>query len=178
MIRISTVRRSSAPLSRSANTQRLLRLNPQGIPIRRVVRLDTLGQIRIPPIHIPGRQPSLVLCITLLRQIPRCAREALLGALHQLEHIPHLIVRRLRLVLARLLRGVFGLSLRGGHGLGAEQLRRVLLVELVHLHVAGALAGAAREVVLVVDEVAGLEEHEGDEGGACAGGADVVFLEG
>jgi hypothetical protein len=53
----------------------------------------------------------------------------------------------------------------------------VLADEVGHGHHAGALAGAAGEVVLAVLEVAGLEEHVGDEGGLFAGGRDVVLGE-
>ncbi|KAM3079143.1 hypothetical protein ACMFMF_011959 [Clarireedia jacksonii] len=56
--------------------------------------------------------------------------------------------------------------------------RRVLQVEVGHLHVAGALARAAGEVVDVVFEVAGLEGHEGDQGADFGGRGDLVGYHG
>jgi hypothetical protein len=66
---------------------------------------------------------------------------------------------------------------RRGHGSRVRDSSGVLADEVGHGHHAGALAGAAGEVVLAVLEVAGLEEHVGDEGSLFAGGRDVVFCE-
>jgi hypothetical protein len=64
-----------------------------------------------------------------------------------------------------------------GHGGWVCDGGGVLADEVGHGHHAGALAGAAGEVVLAVLEVAGLEEHVGDEGGLFAGRGDVVLCE-
>jgi hypothetical protein len=64
------------------------------------------------------------------------------------------------------------------HGIRNANILRVHLVERWRLHVTRSLANNTREVVLVILEVSGLKEHDGDECGLFSDLGDLVLGEG
>jgi hypothetical protein len=156
----STTTASEAQCLRLLTEHNLLGSNPGRIPLRRRRSADTLGKESVPPIDGLGLDASLDLLGALGAVEPGGGAEALL--------------------VVGVDEGQDGVDAGGRgrrHGGWVRDGGGVLGDEVGHGHHAGALAGAAGEVVLAVLVVAGLEEGVGDEGGLFAGCLDAVFLE-
>jgi hypothetical protein len=140
--------------------QNLLGRDPRGVALRRRRRANALRKEGMPSVDGLGLDARLDGRVALRAVEPRRSTEALLVV--RVDKRQHSVDTGGRC------RAHGGWVCDGGG---------VLADEVGHGHHAGALAGAAGEVVLAVLEVAGLEKHVGDEGGLFAGGRDVVFGE-
>lgn len=150
------------------HTKHFLRRQPGSVTLGRSSSTHTGSKIRLPALLCAG-------CKT--RPDSRCTNTRL-----SLGQEPSSAAERRGVVLVE--RGDNGIAALsdGSRSRAGLDFLEILRVEGQVLHVAGALAGVAvavaAEVVLVVLEAAGFEEHDGDERGLHSGFGDAVFLEG